>query len=243
MFRHGQDRIQPTDTAGKRQSAARSSYSLSRSALRRGLSSLGVPLGNEDFAALMATVDPMRRGEISYADFCKTMGLHQVRDDCFRADTTLRPTSQPPSISDMPVGQGVASGSKSSNIDAGGRGRPGETEGGGRTRRRAMTFTPPDVTNLDGGIFHRNPATYDYTVPTFTTTMVTNASRGITNYGPRNRQSPVVARSPPHIFSSGGDLNDDDAVGMRGRRSPQRRSETAEEAESKFRRCLGNIPR
>lgn len=240
MFRHGQDKIQRVDTAGKSQSASRSSYSLSCSALRRGLSSLGVPLGNEDFDALMATVDPMRRGEVSYADFCKTMNLHQVRGDCLRAAATGRETSLRPSISSMSVGQGVVNGGKSSIVNTGGRGRPVETEGGGSARRRAMMFTPPDAMNLDGGIFHRNPATDGCTVPTYTTTMMTNASRGNTNNSSCSRQSPMAPRSSPHIFSSGGDLIKDDVANIiSGRRSPHRWSETAEAAESKFRRCLG----
>lgn len=240
MFRHGQDRIHRVDTAGKRQSAVRSSHSLSCSALRRGLNSLGVPLGNEDFVALMATMDPMRQGEVSYADFCKTMDLHQVRDDCFRAATPVRETFLRPSISGMPANQGVVNNSKSSTVDTGGRGRSVETEEGGSARRRAMIFAPPDVMNLDGGIFHRNPATDGCKVPTYTTTMMTNTSRGNTNNGPRSRQSLKAARSSPHIFASGDDLIKDDVADIiNSRRSPPRWGDTAEAEESKFRRSLG----
>lgn len=46
--------------------------------LRAGLKSVGLPLGDEDFLRLLAVVDPMQRGRVTYSDFCETLGLDKA---------------------------------------------------------------------------------------------------------------------------------------------------------------------
>ena len=200
------------------------------SALRRRLSSLGVPLGDEDFLALMATVDPERRGEISYAGFCEALRLHKLRDNHGATVATQR-TSATPTLSSQSMAQVLSTGGVA---NAGGKG--GSKERGVRraARRRALDLATHAEMNLDGGIFHRNPATINSTNPNFTTTMV--KSCGDEKYCPGTRQPPALARSSGNTLP--GDLTKKGFVGEEGR-SPQRWNETVGEAEVAFRRCLG----
>lgn len=148
---------------------------LSPSALRAGLISLGVPLGDEDFGAVLASTDPGRHGEVSYPDFCEVLRLHRLRGNPdggrpgaapAAASGARRPSSAPPQLSSQAIGQGVAS----SGV-VGARGESGGG-GGGSARRRAMELAPASDCDLDGGVFHRNPATDGCANPNFTTTMV-----------------------------------------------------------------------
>lgn len=161
---------------------------LSPSALRAGLGSLGIPLGDDDFVTLIATTDPDRRGEVSYSKFCEALNLHRLRSSDVFDDRRYvsrrrsgvkgggagsppeRSSSAPPRPrSSQITRQGVA-------VGGGGRGCDSEMggEGGGYARRRAMKLTPPaDArTDLEGGIFHLNPATHGCANPNFTTTMI-----------------------------------------------------------------------
>ncbi|CAM9191938.1 unnamed protein product, partial [Laminaria digitata] len=154
---------------------------LSPSALRAGLRSLGVPLGDEDFDAVLANTDPSRHGEVSYPDFCEVLRLHRLRDNPDRrpgaataaaaaaASGLKRPSSAPPQLSSQAIGQGIAAAS-GAVIARGERGGGGG--GGGSARRRAMELAPAGDFDLDGGVFHRNPATDGCANPNFTTTMV-----------------------------------------------------------------------
>ena len=200
------------------------------SALRRGLSSLGVPLGDEDFLSLMATVDPERRGEVSYAGFCEALRLHKLRDNHDAAVATRR-TSATPTVSSQSMGQVLSTGGVA---NAGGKGGPKEHGVRRAARRRALDLVTHAEMNLDGGIFHRNSATENCANPNFTTTMV--KSCGDEKYYPGTRQPLALARSSGNTLP--GDLTKKDFVGEKGR-SPQRWSETVGEAEVAFRRCLG----
>lgn len=203
---------------------------LSPAALRAGLGALGVPLGDKDFVALMATTDPENRGEVSYPTFCEAFRLHRLRGggsgggECESA--TQRPSSAPPQ--------------RTSSRSTGGGGGGGE--GGGYARRRAMELAPPaDAhTDLEGGVFHVNPATYGCANPNFTTTMIPVGGRdaeggaqrsGPDKYRPKRRQSVDAARARAHkqtllVVGGGGDR-------------VERWNETGTEAERRFRQGFG----
>lgn len=198
----------------------RSPPPLSPAALQAGLGSLGVPLGNKDFVALMATVDPDHRGEVSYPTFCKALKLHRLRGGSGGGSATQRPSSAP--LQRM-----------SSRSTGGG-------EGGGYARRRAMELAPPaDAhTDLEGGVFHVNPATHGCANPNFTTTMIPVGSRegrsaqhlGAETYRPKRRQSGDEARTKAHkqtlLVVGGGDR-------------VERWNEAGTEAERCFRKGFG----
>lgn len=160
---------------------------LSPSALRAGLGSLGVPLGDDDFVTLIATTtDPDRRGEVSYSNFCEALNLHRLSSSDFFDDhrrvgksggagsPPQRSSSAPPRPrSSQTTRQGAAVGGSGGGGDSK-RERGGGGEGGGYARRRAMKLAPPaDArTDLEGGVFHLNPATHGCANPNFTTTMI-----------------------------------------------------------------------
>ena len=199
----------------------RSPPPLSPAALRAGLGSLGVPLGDRDFVALVATADPEHRGEVSYPTFCEALRLHRLRGGSNGGGSaTQRPSSAPP--------QRTSSRSSSKG------------EGGGYARRRAMELAPPaDArTDLEGGVFHANPATHGCTNPNFTTTMIpvggrdggSAQHRGADTYRPQRRQSGDGARTRAHkqtlLVVGGGDR-------------VERWNETGAEAEKRFRQGFG----
>lgn len=227
---------------------------LSPSALRAGLGSLGVPLGDEDFVALIATTDPDRRGEVSYPTFCEALDLHELRGNLLDGDrfdsSTKRgrpgsvPPPPPPSLRQY-KGQYAEGGAVNTAAGAGSR----EGGGGGYARRRAMELAPPadPQKDLEGGVFHVNPATEGCANPTFTTTMMSTSGRGrggahqstVEAYRPKRRQSPAPApggvltgvRAKSHgqtllVVGDGGDR-------------VELRSETGAEAERQFRQGLG----
>lgn len=171
---------------------------LSPSALRAGLRSLGVPLGDDDFDAVLASTDPDRHGEVSYPKFCEVLRLRRLRgNDNTRPDTAVsgleRPSSAPP-LSSQAIGQGL---SVSGKIIP----RRERSWGRGSARCRAMELAPAgDRDLLDGGVFHRNPATDGCSNPNFTTTMVRawndgdGRGRGRTDgHGSGRRQLPAPA--------------------------------------------------
>lgn len=231
---------------------------LSPSALRAGLGSLGIPLGDDDFATLIATTDPDRRGEVSYPNFCAALNLHRLRSSDVYGDRRRggsrshggsgkgggadfppqRSSSAPPrQRSSQTTRQGAA-------VGGGGGGGGGDSErggeGGGYARRRAMKLAPPaDArTDLEGGVFHLNPATHGWANPNFTTTMIPvwNGRGGRTAreqqsaegaYRSKRRQSPADVHTKAKrqtIYVVGGGAPFD---------------ETGVEAEKLFRRGLG----
>lgn len=193
---------------------------LSPAALRAGLGSLGVPLGDKDFVALVATTDPEHRGEVSYPTFCEALNLHQIHGGNGGEPATKRPSSAPPQRTS--------------------RCSPGGGEGGGYAHRRAMELAPPaDAhTDLEGGVFHSNPATHGCANPNFTTTMIPVGSgdvggaqhSGADTYRPKRRQSGDGARTRAQkqtlLVVGGGDRVD-------------RWNETGTEAERRFRQGFG----
>ncbi|CAM9255909.1 unnamed protein product, partial [Hapterophycus canaliculatus] len=257
---NGQDDGGTTSTPGGSDAISRrddrhTPPALSPSALRAGLGSLGVPLGDEDFVTLIATADPDRRGVVSYPSFCEALNLHEIRGDLLddgRPATLIEqqrlcsmpPPPPPPSLRQS-EGQYWGVSAVSTAAGAGNRGR----EGGGYTRRRAMELAPPADTqrDLEGGVFHANPATQGCLNPNFTTTMMPVSSRGpggahpspVEAYRPKRRQSPapapggiltgVRARSHGQTLLVVGDGGDH--VDLRG--------ETGAEAERQFRQGLG----
>lgn len=189
---------------------------LSPAALRAGLGSLGVPLGDRDFVTLMATTDPEHRGEVSYPTFCEALKLHRLRGGNGGESAAQRPSSAPPPLT-------------SSRSTGGG-------EGGGYARRRAMELAPPaDAhTDLEGGVFHLNSATHGCANPNFTTTMIPVGGRGqqsrADTYRPKRRQSGGDARTRAHeqtLFV----FNDADRVELW--------NETGAESERRFRQGFG----
>lgn len=195
---------------------------LSPAALRAGLGSLGVPLGDKDFIALMATTDPEQRGEVSYPTFCEALKLHRLRGGNGGEPAAQRPSSAPPPLT--------------SSRSTGG----GEGEGGGYARRRAMELVPPPDahTDLEGGVFHLNPATHGCANPNFTTSMIPAGGRDgrgaqqsrADTYRPKRRQSGGNAFMKAHeqtLLVVG----DGDRAG--------RWNETGAEAERRFCRSLG----
>ncbi|CAM9543969.1 unnamed protein product [Scytosiphon promiscuus] len=217
---------------------------LSPSALRAGLGSLGLPLGDEDFVALIATTDPDRRGEVSYPSFCEALSLHELRGDLLDNGPFADPTGQQRPCS-LSKGQHAAGGARRTAAGAGSTGG----EGGGYARRRAMELAPPPdpQRDLEGGVFHVNPATQGCANPNFTTTMMSVYGRGrsgahqctVEAYRPKRRQSPAPApggvltgvRAKSHgqtllVVGDGGDR-------------VELRSETGAEAERQFRQGLG----
>ena len=137
----------------------------------------------------MATVDPERRGEISYAGFCEALRLHKLRDNRGATVATQR-TSAIPTVSSQSMAQVLSTGGVA---NAGGKGGPKERGVRRAARRKALDLATHAEINLDGGIFHRNPATVNCTNPNFTTTMV--KSCGDEKYCPGTRQPPALARS------------------------------------------------
>lgn len=227
--------------------------SLSPSALRAGLGSLGIPLGDDDFFALIATADPDRRGEVSYPNFCEALNLHRLHSSDLFNDDNRRGSNR------RSRGKGGGAGSppqrsssapprpRSSQITrhgptVGGDGGCSERggQGGGYARRRAMKLAPPaDArTDLEGGVFHLNPATHGCTNPNFTTTMIPVWNRGAGGaaqrrqsaeggYRSKRRQSPAgvhtkAKRQTVYVVGEGAPFN-----------------ETGAEAEKVFRRGLG----
>lgn len=235
---------------------------LSPSALRAGLGSLGVPLGDEDFVTLIAATDPDRRGEVSYPTFCKALDLHPLHGESPDAHWTAsgseqqeRPSSAPPAPTTSRqhnrrhVGSGGGSGSGGTTAGDAGKGRG---EGGGYARRRAMELAPPADTreDLEGGVFHVNEATYGCANPNFTTTMVPASIGGECKannnhprpdaYRPKRRQSPAPAPGGTltgvRTKSHGQTLL---VVGSGGGDRVGLRDQTGLEAERRFRQGLG----
>eukprot|EP00752_Nemacystus_decipiens_P001380 g1367.t1 len=194
---------------------------LSPAALRAGLGSLGVQLGDKDFVALTAATDPENRGEVSYPNFCEAFRLHRLRG-VGGESATQRPSSAPPQ--------------RTSSRSTGG----GGGGGGGYARRRAMELAPPAdaQAGLEGGLFHVNPATFGCANPNFTTTMIPVGGRdgdgawrsGPDRYRPKRRQSgdgaPTRAHKQTLLVVGGGDR-------------VERWNETGAEAERRFRQGLG----
>ncbi|CBN76595.1 hypothetical protein Esi_0000_0311 [Ectocarpus siliculosus] len=238
---------------------------LSPSALRAGLGSLGVPLGNEDFVTLIAATDPDRRGEVTYPTFCEALDLHPLRGDPSDAHRTAsgseeqeRPSSAPPAPTTSRqhnrrhVGSGGGNGSGSGDTTAGDAGKGRREGGGGYARRRAMELAPPADTreDLEGGVFHVNEATYGCDNPNFTTTMVPASIGGGCKannnhprpdaYRPKRRQSPAPAPGGTltgiRTKSHGQTLL---VVGSGGGDRVGLRDQTGLEAERRFRQGLG----
>lgn len=214
----------------------RTPTALSPAALRAGLRSLGVPLGDRDFDALVATTDPDNRGKVSYPMFCEALNLHRLHGDedggGAAASAGQRPSSAPPrSASCQPPGQYVEAVGVGTTAAAGGGAR-----GGGYARRRAMELAPPPDarTDLEGGVFHLNSATHGCANPNFTTTMIPARGRdggqAPDDYRPKRRQSRDVARTKAHkqnlLVVGGGD-------------SSELWKETGAEAERRFRQGFG----
>ncbi|CAB1109743.1 unnamed protein product [Ectocarpus sp. CCAP 1310/34] len=235
---------------------------LSPSALRAGLGSLGVPLGDEDFDTLIAATDPDRRGKVSYPTFCEALDLHPLRGDPPDAHRTAsgseeeeRPSSAPPvptksrQHNRQHVGSGGGSGSGGATAGVAGKGRG---EGGGYIRRRAMELAPPADAreDLEGGVFHVNEATCGCANPNFTTTMVPASTGGgcrannnrprPDSYRPKRRQSPAPAPGGTltgvRTKSHGQTLL---VVGSGGGDRVGLRDQTGLEAERRFRQGLG----
>lgn len=176
--------------------------SLSPSALRTGLRFLGMPLGDKDFVALVTKADRDGRGQVSYKNFCETLGLDQIDFDVIdekggkanagkEADHLKRPSSAPPLLASQAIGRGFSSSVSGERYPEG---------GDGRARPRVMrVLTSSSVASLDGGLFHRNPATDGCTNPNFTTTMipptwgVRDDGRHGNVYRPSRRPSPAPA--------------------------------------------------
>ncbi|CAM9457097.1 unnamed protein product [Ectocarpus sp. 12 AP-2014] len=235
---------------------------LSPSALRAGLGSLGVPLGDEDFVTLVAATDPDRRGEVTYPTFCEALDLHLLRGDppdthrtASGSEEKERPSSAPPAPTTSKqhhrrrVGSGGGSGSGGATAGDAGTGRG---EGGGYARRRAMELAPPADAreDLEGGFFHVNEATYGCANPNFTTSMVPasigGGCRANNNhprpdaYRPKRRQSTAPAPGGTltgvRTKSHGQTLL---VVGSGGGDRVGLRDQTGLEAERRFRQGLG----
>lgn len=219
---------------------------LSPSALRAGLGSLGVPLGDEDFVTLMATTDPNRCGEVSYPSFCEALKLHEIRGEILDGGRPATPAGQQRPCSAPPAPSLTQSEGRYAGVGAVGTAAVVGGEGGGYARRRAMELAPPTDArrDLEGGVFHVNPATQGCANPNFTTTMMSISGRGTDKstseaYRPKRRQSPAPApggaltgvRAKSHgqtllVVGDGGDRVDF-------------RRETGAEAERQFRQGLG----
>lgn len=235
---------------------------LSPSALRAGLGSLGVPLGDEDFVTLISATDPDRRGEVSYPTFCEALDLHPLRGDppdphwtSSGSEEQERPSSAPPAPTSRQHNQrhvGSGGGSGGGGGTTAGDARKGRGEGGGYARRRAMELAPPADTreDLEGGVFHVNEATYGCANPNFTTTMVSGSIGGGCKannhppppdaYRPKRRQSPAPAPGGTltgvRTKSHGQTLV---VVGSGGGDRVELRDQTGLEAERRFRQGLG----
>ncbi|CAM9862800.1 unnamed protein product [Ectocarpus fasciculatus] len=233
---------------------------LSPSALRAGLGSLGVPLGDEDFVTLIAATDPDRRGKVSYPTFCEALDLHPLRGDpagdghwtAAGSEGQERPSSAPPAptASRQQNRRHAGSGGGSGGTTAGDAGK-GRGEGGGYARRRAMELAPPADTreDLEGGVFHVNEATYGCANPNFTTTMVSASNGGggkASNHAPPDAYRPKRRQSPAPC--PGGTLTGVRTkshgqtllvVGSGGGDRVELRGQTGLEAERRFRQGLG----
>ncbi|CAM9319621.1 unnamed protein product, partial [Discosporangium mesarthrocarpum] len=140
--------------------------------LRSRLSSLGVPLGDEDFASMLAHIDPTSsgRGYVSYQDFCRSMRLHHLGEKInLSRSSASRNRSKPsdPLVTAASTTAAVGSESPPSGLHL----------QSGPARRHALALSPSDDLTLDGGILHHNPATAGCPNPNFTTTM-TGGGRG-----------------------------------------------------------------
>lgn len=225
---------------------------LSPSALRTGLGSLGIPLGDSDFVTLIASVDPDNRGQVSYSEFCEALRLRQLCGDrCDKLpDANKRRSSSvgaPSSRASQATGKhsGVTALDATDAVEAcvtGGR------TAGGAARRMAMELVPDDSDeNLDGGVFHRNPATDGCANPNFTTTMLSpwnerggcKGTCGTVAYRPTRRPSsapaPGARDAELRTASQGQTL----FVGSGGATQSQQWQEAGVQAEKCFRLGLG----
>lgn len=225
---------------------------LSPSALRIGLGSLGIPLGDSDFVTLIASVDPNNRGQVSYSDFCGALRLHQIRG--YRCDKLPGAKTRRSSSVGAPSSRASQTTGRNSGVTAVGATdaleacvTAGRTSGGA-ARRVAMELVPDDSDeNLDGGVFHRNPATDGCANPNFTTTMLSpwnergrcKSARGVEAYGPTRRPSSAPAYGPRdaefRTTSQGQTL----FVGSGGATQSQQWKEAGVQAEKCFRLGLG----
>lgn len=236
---------------------------LSPAELRAGLGSLGIPLGDADLKTLVGKTDPNRRGQVSYGDFCDTLRLHRI--SC--GHDPQNPQHHSPRTSRKQQGNGSLSESAnvltSYDIGQGEEGvlvSPRRSGGGGRiglgsARRRARSLAPADDVNLDGGLFHRNPATEGCRNPNFTTSMI--PARGnfnslgeregwgreraasmsdIGSYRPGRRQSPAPAPGLRYTRCQPGSQGQSILFSDNHSRLW---SSTGEEAEAGFRHILG----
>lgn len=202
---------------------------LSHAELRAGLASLGVPLNDEDFTTLLANTDLDHKGQVSYPDFCQTLKLHRLYNERRKSTQT-----SPAVLTSQCIGQGaVVREDKASSGDGGGG-------GGGSARRKAMELAPADNLNLDGGLFHCNPATVGCTNPNYTTTMIPawTEQRGRVDpaYRPKRRQSPAPA---PGLRYTGYRPGYQGQTVLLSDNHPRLWSSTGEEAELNFRHILG----
>lgn len=218
---------------------------LSPAELRAGLDSLGIPLSDADLGTLVAKTDPDRRGEVSYADFCDTLKLHYISDDEQQRPTTSHQRNCSADAAALLTSYDIGKGTTMSPRNDGGGGL-------GSARRRAMALTPRDDANLDGGLFHRNPATEGCANPNFTTSMIPPAwNRGrhygrgrersrsmsdIGGYRPGRRQSPAPA---PGLRYTGGLPSSQGQSVLLSDNHSRLWSSTGEEAEISFRHVLG----
>ncbi|CAM9572781.1 unnamed protein product, partial [Choristocarpus tenellus] len=139
--------------------------------LRSKLSSLGVPLGDEDFTTLLARINPSGHGDVTYKDFCNSLHLpcYQGGHDIggMRASDDTAAESVP--LESHPFTSAI--------------------------QNRALALMVSDELTCDGGLFHHNEATAGCTNPNFTTTMIAgqDTQRSSISYRPKRHQSPAPA--------------------------------------------------